>query len=438
MKRVLSIILMMALVLAGLPAQYLGVYAADTAAPSGSEEPIGYIETEYDDKAYTDSELASIEEMAPPVERGTIPESYNSISNLKANYPASRSQAGYGTCWAFSVTACAEFDLVTEGAYTKDEVDFSELQLAYNTTHTAADKLGNLSEDELTSESRYLSGNNTIYTQHILANWKGYTSESTYPYSGIPGFSPGKEIAYLNDYARLVQSQALSIANHNDAVKQAIMEHGAVGTSYYHDARYYARAANGERLYYYPISSGTNHAVAMVGWDDNFSAENWPESNRPSSDGAWLIRNSHADTPYFWMSYEDKGHNDTVYLLDFTTADTYDNIYQHDGSPVHSTLYLYGGANVFTAQNPDAEEGIGSELLEAVMISKSSGNAASYKIEVYTNLEDPSDPTSGTLEEKSTTYSSMIYAGISTVELENPVYLKPGLLFQIQYHSHRN
>lgn len=52
-----------------------------------------------------------------------------------------------------------------------------------------------------------------------------------------------------------------------------------------------------------------NHAVTIVGWDDNFSRDNFPESIRPKNNGAYLALNSYGSSwgndGYFWISYED-------------------------------------------------------------------------------------------------------------------------------------
>jgi C1A family cysteine protease len=51
-----------------------------------------------------------------------------------------------------------------------------------------------------------------------------------------------------------------------------------------------------------------NHGVSIVGWDDSFSRENFPVSNQPDGDGAWIVRNSWGpgwgDGGYFYMSYD--------------------------------------------------------------------------------------------------------------------------------------
>ena len=42
--------------------------------------------------------------------------------------------------------------------------------------------------------------------------------------------------------------------------------------------------------YYYNGTAGTNHLVAVVGWDDSFPASNF--STTPAGNGAWLVKNS--------------------------------------------------------------------------------------------------------------------------------------------------
>lgn len=44
--------------------------------------------------------------------------------------------------------------------------------------------------------------------------------------------------------------------------------------------------------YSYSGNAGVNHAVTLVGWDDNFAKENFNSSCNVTSDGAWIVRNS--------------------------------------------------------------------------------------------------------------------------------------------------
>jgi len=88
--------------------------------------------------------------------------------------------------------------------------------------------------------------------------------------------------------------------------------------------------------YYNFAIEGTNHAIAIVGWDDNFSRNNFVED--PGEDGAWLVKNSwgagFADGGFMWISYKDLGYNSSDSIVSFeiepTNGDTY--LYQLEAS----------------------------------------------------------------------------------------------------------
>ena len=77
-------------------------------------------------------------------------------------------------------------------------------------------------------------------------------------------------------------------------VKQAVMDYGAVGISYY--AYTYSGFASNQYYnadtagYYCYDEQTTNHAVTVVGWDDDYPAQNFPTA--PEGNGAWIVRNS--------------------------------------------------------------------------------------------------------------------------------------------------
>lgn len=91
--------------------------------------------------------------------------------------------------------------------------------------------------------------------------------------------------------------------------------------------------APGTSSYYYTGDEKPNHDVVIVGWDDNYSRENF--SHMPENNGAFLCRNSwgeeFGDKGYFYVSYEDSnlGNNSVIYTR-LDGADNYDGIYQSD------------------------------------------------------------------------------------------------------------
>lgn len=438
----------------------LQVHAEDDSKPEIVEfddtyiqdEETGYISLPSDYDPYPDGEP-----VANYAARASLPSSYHPYTYVKQNYPGTRNQNPYGTCWAFATVACAEFDLITEGILPNNgQSNFSELQLAYNMYHTGNDLLGNLSGDKITlsSGTTFLScGGNIAYAQHILANWRGLTHEDNIPYgnssstygnaekvlkSGVPS---GQNWDTWNNMARLENTRLLNIKSNPSAVKQAIMDHGAVYVSYNHNSTYYSETSN-YALYYCPNATTLNHSVAIVGWDDNFSASNWSKANyKPSSNGAWLVRNSWttktggSESSYFWMSYADASLSSAAYMLDFAagnnirvTSYNYDSIYQYDGSPTHSGITVKKVANVFTARN---YYGAKSESLNAIMLPFTHQYGASLKIDIYTNLTDLNNPESGVHHSEATTYYTTDYEGIYTVKLKNSVLLAPGETYSI-------
>ena len=56
-------------------------------------------------------------------------------------------------------------------------------------------------------------------------------------------------------------------------------------------------------------TDGSNHSVVIIGWDDTYSKNNFPASNRPSTDGAYIVQNSWGKdwgtNGKFYVSYED-------------------------------------------------------------------------------------------------------------------------------------
>lgn len=370
----------------------------------------------------------------------------NGIEDIKAKYPSVRDQNPYGTCWAFASMGLAEFDLINDGSVTQD-IDLSELQLAYFTYNSVVDPLGGTRGDyskyyveNSGIEYGYLGrGGNYSMASRRLNQWVGPVYESKVPYSeasnvlekGLPD-----EYAYSYDVAHLENTYMINIKSNSDEVKKQIKEHGAAGISYKENAngRHYINNS------YCDTSGmgGGGHSVMIVGWDDNYSKDNFRDTVKPSNDGAWLVRNSWGESSgyvnnceYFWMSYETYSLADTAWVFDFTKDNGYDNNYQIDGGLDLGT-FLYSKprpvANIFTTPK---KEGVSSEDLKAVSVSFTSKTNAEYKIEIYTDLKTEGNPYSGIKQESATTEGITSYAGVYTIELENPVRLEPGTTYAV-------
>lgn len=408
---------------------------SDDSIDSSEEHANGYIESELD--RGLDAYYPEIVTFADETLESKYPNTDNPIQTIKDNYPASRNQGNFGTCWAFASIGLVEFDLVKNHGYTKD-IDLSEFQLIYNTFYSVTDPFGNTVGDSSSyinseTDTYLMHGGDFTYTMSRLAQWISPINESlaTYPDStdrySVPN-ALSDSLAYTSSPFHLENVYLVNMTTNADDVKKMIKEFGAVGTSYYDDSTYYKWDDNGNYTYYENAYSQVNHAIMIVGWDDNYSASNFKQGT-PSKDGAWLVRNSWGDyRDYFWLSYETKSiQNMTAYAYD-AVVDNYKYNYQLDGGLFSGSTSSSNVANTFKVQNKNDGE---YDKLKAVNISLTNETNVSFSIDIYTELTDTSNPTSGTLHENVAS-GVTTYQGIYTIDLEDEnVYLKPNTYYSI-------
>ena len=370
-----------------------------------------------------------------------VPYAYmNKLSELTIRYPGVRDQGKYDTCWAFSAIGLAEFDLIADNQTADKSIDLSELQLAYFTYNNAEDPLGGTFGDSLNimNHKNYLTmGGNLDFASRTLLQWEGVTDENRVPYALAPTTTTlAKSYAFDQDVAHLQNVYIINIRKNATQVKREIMQHGSAGLGLYMDgtANYvgsavYAETGENVATYYCPTSSvASNHAVNIVGWDDNFPASSF--KNKPAGNGAWLCRNSWSDktensiNSYFWLSYYDKAIEDAAWIFDVESADNYDYNYQYDGgADVGKLLGISTSANIFKAKKAD------NELIKAVSISLSKDASVPYTIRVYTNLTNLHNPKSGVLAAKVS--GTTTYAGTHTIRLDKAVSVPKGTYYAV-------
>ncbi len=330
--------------------------------------------------------------------RLSSPISYN-LRTLSKLTPV-KDQGSCGCCWAFATYGSLESNLLPEETW-----DFSENNLK-NTNGFDLDPC---------------EGGDAPMSVAYLAHWSGPIKEDDDPYNpssnvSPPGLEPVKHIQEV----LIIPDRANSLDNEN--IKQAVMNYGALFTSTYIETTYYNPAY---ATYYYNGSNDANHAVAIVGWDDNFDKNLF--LTVPPGNGAFIVRNSWGtdwgDSGYFYISYYDSEIGKDNYVFNGAESTTnYDRVYQYDSLGWTNSVG-YGSntawfANIFTA--------VESEQLSAVSFYTVSTNST-YKIYIYTNVT--SDPIGGSFAGSQT--GSIALPGYHTIPLNFPLFLPSGQKFSV-------
>ena len=258
--------------------------------------------------------------------------------------PPIRDQGQYGTCWAFATLGAMEADLVSDGA--DREVDLSELHLAYYSYHSYYDEKDcNIGDFIESPERTFLDqGGSLDLAIHTLENI-GCAPEAAAPYAWAGDYTPGIYEGRAYRDVHLAGSCSFNPAD-IDAIKDAIYTHGSVATEMFMDDKFYSAEYNS---YYCPDEFAENHAIMLVGWDDDFSKDHFI-SGTPEGDGAWLVRNSwgaemYDSSGYFWMSYYDQPFLNRGYVVAFDAAPgQYDHCYAYDAIPSQNTWQEKGEA----------------------------------------------------------------------------------------------
>ncbi|MBQ6970836.1 MAG: hypothetical protein IJP86_00610 [Synergistaceae bacterium] len=387
----------------------------------------------------------------PPILRMNTRDVFS--STLPASYdlrkfgvlPPVRNQNPYGTCWAHAALGAMESSYLKQGLSglgTSKDINLSELHLAWFVYKDPDTKAAFTIPD--TSKAVLDQGGNASKALALMSRMAGPVSEEKMPYSTAGTVSKDADSkvaafvgtngpsAYLPLQLRVLEKYDLgSVDSSNRAlVKQMITEHGAVMISYYAGSG--ATSPEGGATAYFDNSQGTyvDHAVLLVGWDDSFPADSFG-TNKPSGNGAWLVRNSWGDNwpaasdgdGYFWMSYEQYIADGSVFIAgnmeDGLKHYGYDDLGTTNAKGYGTTSY---GANVFQAGD--------SEKVESVAFYTRDNNT-SYDVYIFDlGASQPSSPVSGDTFTASAS-GFLPVAGYHTVKLASPVTLGDGHYFSV-------
>ena len=357
------------------------------------------------------------------VRSSQIPSTYNSVD--EGFVTSIKNQNPYGNCWAYAACSVAESYLIKKGMASSD-IDLSEAHLNYYMYHNKGDKYENTDNDQTNVIGKYSFtdvGADPRMLQLAMSNF-GLASETIYPISKITTMQGSKEDQNNTQYVMTNSNLLCQQAKGNESIiKQAILDNGSVLACYYDTSTAYKNS----NYYNSNEVNSFNHAISIVGWDDSYAANNF--DNKPTRNGAWLIKNSwgtgFGNQGYFWMSYDEYSLG-SVYSYEFKNKDE-ENIYQYDGT--NNALRYTLSSNTSTYANEFLVKRTNEEL-NAVSVGSATSNIP-YKLEIYTNLTDINNPTSGNCEVNQN--GIIENDGINYIKLSKGISLKDNTYYSIVF-----
>ena len=363
-----------------------------------------------------------------------------------------RSQAPFGTCWSFATAAALESSILGAGLNGADglpaapgTLNLSEKQLAWFSAMPLREE-GNpqngegqfiadfMTEDGLVTFMN--RGGNEVFSASSLFQGIGPAHESLnpcleyrgqgavvdhrwvngelreYSYSLRDDWAIPDEYRFLRSYdvreARFLPVPALRDEEghykYNEeatkAIKRELMQLRAVQINFCADTSMPGQESDAMFLsenwaHYTYIPTASNHAVTIVGWDDNYSRDNFLQGSveavltdgstvtvdkAPPADGAWLVKNSWGageagfpdegsgtwgivdenglHTGYFWLSYYDMTIGAPVSYVVEEAREGVNLVNQHDYMQLGDlpSYYSTGEAKMANVFWPDHSE----------------------------------------------------------------------------------
>ena len=256
-----------------------------------------------------------------------------------------KDQESSGDCWAFSAIGALESCILKTTGVT---YDLSEENMK---------NLISLYSDYGWNVDTNMGGYDLMAVGYLIS-WLGPVLEEDDLFDDHSTLSPVlHSIFHIQDILCVGRNSYTD----NDEIKKAIMKYGGVASGLHNDDNYLTKNTNS---YYYDGKGSVNHAVLIVGWDDDYSKYNF--KNTPPANGAWICKNSwgerYGKNGYFYVSYYDTkfaeiGNPQSAYTFVLNNTVDLDKNYQYDF--IGMTNYFVTGRdsiwykNVFSATDEE-------------------------------------------------------------------------------------
>ncbi len=341
----------------------------------------------------------------PILVNGTINDTKFDLRDFGAVTPV-EDQGNNGACWAFGTTGAFESAFLKATGITLD--------ISNNNIQNSGIRYSMYGKPSLTETGYMFSG-----LSYILS-WLGVVNTNDDKYDELGKISP---IMFTDNSYHITDAVILNPVDIN-SMKDALIKYGALtvfvngadpNNAYYNSNTKASYCNNG---------SLSNHMVTLVGWDDNFSRNNFKMD--PGHDGAWICKNSWGtewgDKGYFYLSYYDEPlriNNAVGYVINNT--EVYDRLYQYDVAAFEGDYYSSKQDNDVIYKN--IYTSVEGEMIGAVGTYFKDANQ-NYKITIFVNGKQVYTQ-SGTSK----------FSGFETVKLNKKVAVGKNANFTVQIET---
>lgn len=229
-----------------------------------------------------------------------------------------KNQGKFGACWSFASLGALETNLAMRDYQNQRAAkvyDFSEMHMIYATSTS----FNNNKKPDIAFERRANTGSNIKLAMAYLTNGTGPIEEKYMKYDDtvsnidISTIQNKTVAAQICDTYEFPSTETMSKDELQLLMKSYIKNNGGIYSTIHESGEPGGSTASGEcpnpdtgAIYCNDSKThSTNHAVLIVGWDDNYSVDNFTEGYRPSNKGAWIARDSHGDDASHTYTFDD-------------------------------------------------------------------------------------------------------------------------------------